>query len=146
MAYQPYPYGGYSPGPYYSGPVPDQLAQLRQNQQLQAMQLLPPQPQMPQPIPGEAGAKAYMVAPGNTVPLWDSEAQRIFLKSVDMSGMPSMRVLDYTEQGGAAQKPGPVPQIDLSNYITRDELDIILGERLKRPSRAPQKKEEADHE
>jgi len=40
MAYQPYPYSGYQPNPYYPGPVPDQLAQLRQNQQI------PAQPQM----------------------------------------------------------------------------------------------------
>ena len=41
MAYNPYPYGGYQPTPgYYPGPVPDQLAQLRQNQQI------PAQPQM----------------------------------------------------------------------------------------------------
>ena len=26
-------------------------------------------------VQGESGAKSYMVAPGNTVQLWDSEAQ-----------------------------------------------------------------------
>ena len=47
-------------------------------------------------VSGEAGAKAYMVAPNNTVQLWDSESQTIYLKSADASGMPSMKVLDYT--------------------------------------------------
>lgn len=47
-------------------------------------------------VQGEAGAKSYLVAPNNTVQLWDSESQTIYLKSADASGMPSMRVLDYT--------------------------------------------------
>lgn len=47
-------------------------------------------------IQGEAGAKSYMVAPNTTVPLWDSESQRIYLKSVDAAGMPSMKILTYT--------------------------------------------------
>ena len=67
----------------------------------------PTQPQMQQPVPqpvstgiiwvqGEAGAKSHLVAPNTTVPLWDSEAQRIFLKSADPAGMPSMKILNYT--------------------------------------------------
>ena len=47
-------------------------------------------------VQGEAGAKSYLVAPNNTVQLWDSESQTIYLKSADASGMPSMKVLDYT--------------------------------------------------
>ena len=46
-------------------------------------------------VQGEAGAKSYLVAPGQTVALWDSENQTIYLKSADASGMPSMRILDY---------------------------------------------------
>lgn len=48
MAYQTYPYGSYQPAPYYQGPVPDQLAQLRQNQ----VQQIPPN--MIQPAPNLA--------------------------------------------------------------------------------------------
>lgn len=47
-------------------------------------------------VQGEAGAKSYLVAPGSTVQLWDSESQTIYLKSADASGMPSMKILDYT--------------------------------------------------
>lgn len=51
-------------------------------------------------VQGEAGAKSYLVAPNTTVALWDSEAQVIYLKSADPSGMPQMKVLDYTIRGG----------------------------------------------
>lgn len=47
-------------------------------------------------VSGEAGAKAYLVAPNTTVQLWDSESQRIFLKSADATGMPSIKILNYT--------------------------------------------------
>ena len=45
---------------------------------------------------GVAGAQSYQVAPNNTVVLWDSEEQSIYIKSADMQGKPSMRILDYT--------------------------------------------------
>ena len=71
------------------------------------------QPQQPQSAPqqpqggiiwvqGEAGMKAYLVAPNSTVQLWDSERQTIYLKSADASGMPSVKVLDYTIRDQAA--------------------------------------------
>ena len=47
-------------------------------------------------VQGEAGAKAFIVAPGNTMVLWDSEAQVIYIKEADMMGRPSMQILDYT--------------------------------------------------
>lgn len=47
-------------------------------------------------VQGEEGARAYMVAPNSTVPLWDSEEQVIYVKSADNLGRPSMRILDYT--------------------------------------------------
>ncbi len=106
------PRGGFAPS------VPDQLAQLRQQQMQRTMMPGPQMPVQPQPpqgdsggiiwVQGEAGAKAYHVAPGNTVQLWDSENTVIYLKSADMAGMPSMRVLEYTERNAA--RPAPQQQ------------------------------------
>ena len=50
-------------------------------------------------VQGEAAAKSYLVAPGTTVALWDSEEKTIYLKSADASGMPSMKILNYTIHG-----------------------------------------------
>lgn len=150
MAYPTYPYPGYQP--YYTPPVPDQLAQLRQQQMQQTMmQPTPPQPPQADPggiiwVQGEAGAKAYHVAPGNTVQLWDSENPVIYLKSADMAGMPSMRVLDYTERNAPRPAPQPTePQIDMSNVVTWDKLDEYLAERLKRPTKSTKQKEEPEN-
>lgn len=87
MPYIPY---GYQPG-YYGQAMPDQLAQLRQNAyQLPTMPGQATQQATPSIIwvQGEEGAKAYMVAAGNSVLLMDSENSSFYIKSTDASGMP----------------------------------------------------------
>ena len=76
-------------------------------------------------VSGEAGAKAYMVAPNTTVQLWDSESQTIYLKSADASGMPSMRIIDYTIRDNTPKGPNLGVQ---SDYVTRSELQSVLDE------------------
>lgn len=72
-------------------------------------------------VQGEQAAKSYLVAPNTTVQLWDSESQVIFLKSADASGMPSMKILDYTIRGDAnTQTAAPVQE-----YATKDELNAL---------------------
>ena len=73
-------------------------------------------------VQGEAGAKAYLVAPGSTVQLWDSEEKVIYLKTADASGLPSMKILDYTIRGDE-QKPK-------EEYATKDEVKA-LSEKIK---------------
>ena len=88
-----------------------------------------PVQQQPQPqngiiwAQGEAGAKSYLVAPNTTVQLWDSESQSIYLKSADASGMPTMKILDYTirEQNGQ-NTPSLMPE-DRADYVTRKEFN-----------------------
>lgn len=100
------------------------------------------QPQMPQQatqqsngiiwVQGEAGAKSYLVAPNTTVQLWDSEAQCIYLKSADASGMPSMKVLDYTIRNQApANVPTAAPAtptINTQDFALRTDLDALAGQ------------------
>lgn len=72
-------------------------------------------------IQGEAAAKSYLVAPGTTVALFDSESQTIYLKSADASGMPSMRTLDYTIRE-MAQVRNPVSGVE---YATKEDLEKL---------------------
>ena len=76
-------------------------------------------------VQGEGAAKSYLVAPGCTVALFDNESQTIYIKSADASGMPSMKVLDYTFRDNASQKTGISPQ---SNYATKDEVSLLKEE------------------
>lgn len=70
-------------------------------------------------VQGESGAKSYLVAPNNSVVLWDTESPTIYVKSADGSGMPSMKILDYTTR---SSDPG-VPAVD---YITRADFDAMV--------------------
>lgn len=77
-------------------------------------------------VQGESGAKSYLTAPNTTVVLFDSESQTIYLKSADATGLPSMRILDYTirdqkPQNGVFDKP-------VESYATKSEIDALRAE------------------
>ena len=137
MAYQNYtPY--YQPNFYNSGAMPDQLNQIKNSYQapMQMPQLQPqPQPQTNNGliwVQGESGAKSFLVAPNTTVMLMDSEGSRFYLKSADASGMPlPLRTFEYAEvsqNGSNLVTNAPVSDfnVDLSNYVTFDQLNEIL--------------------
>lgn len=107
---------GMNYSPYQNGAMHDVLAQYKgpyQHQMPMQMQMQAPQ-QMPQQgtggndmiwVQGEAGAKAYLVAPNTTVVLWDTETPTIYVKSADGTGKPlDMRVLDFKERGASTGK------------------------------------------
>lgn len=74
-------------------------------------------------VQGEAGAKSYLVAPNTTVQLWDSEQQTIYLKSADASGMPSIKVLDYTIRQEAHRSPVEAFDPNNGNNVSREDLN-----------------------
>ena len=82
-------------------------------------------------VQGEAGAKSYLLTPNYTLPLWDSEAQVIYLKSTDASGMPSMKILDYTirDTNNAPRTPLNDKEVE---YVTKDELTAFKEEITKK--------------
>jgi hypothetical protein len=83
-------------------------------------------------VQGEAGAKSYLVAPNTTVQLWDSESQCIYLKSADASGMPSMKILDYTIRdmtpANGPVAASPAPTINAQDYALRTDLDTLAAQ------------------
>lgn len=79
-------------------------------------------------VQGEAGAKSYIVAPGNTVMLMDSEGERFYLKSADASGMPMpLRVFEYKERiespSQAFGTPVTAQNVNFDNFVTREEFE-----------------------
>ena len=131
--------------PFYRPTYYDQMNTPSFNQQ----PMVQPVQQMPTPaqqtnnglvwVQGEAGAKSFLVAPGCTVMLMDSEGERFYLKSADASGMPlPLRVFEYKERTEMAQQTagGSVAAFDdLDNkFVTRDEFERRMA------SIAPQKK------
>lgn len=128
MPYIPY---GYQPG-YYGQAMPDQLAQLRQNAYQQPMMGQAAQQTQGTPsiiwVQGEEGAKAYMVAAGNSVLLMDSENSAFYIKSTDASGMPlPLRVFDYKERATTAKTPSQTAQQPGVEFVTRAEFDALAA-------------------
>ena len=96
MAYNNYFPAGYQPAQIYypqAQPAAQNQPQVQTQDQLSDIKW----------IQGEASAKSYLVAPNRTVTLWDTESQTIYIKSADASGMPTMKILDYTMRDSMPQ-------------------------------------------
>lgn len=160
--YAPYPQQQYyTPN---NGAAVDMLNQYKYGQP-QPMPMQQPMQQMPQPMPspqmqmqqpmaqqntiqshpfddrvwvqGDAGAKAFLVAPGATVILWDTESPRIYIKRADSTGKPlDMEIIDYTVRNSNAPKKasehechcaGKYAPIDEFNAL-REKMDALRAE------------------
>lgn len=71
-------------------------------------------------VQGEAGAKSFLVGAGQTVPLFDSEDSVFYIKSADMSGMPTFRKFKYTEITN--ETPEKEPSVNMDKYLTKEEF------------------------
>ncbi len=105
---------------FYQPPMPDQLAQLRQQPYQPAMQQTSPQGQQSIVwVNGEMEAMSYWVAPNSAVALWDSNAPVIYFKQADASGKPSIKIYDLVERNAANKQN--------TDYATRDELNALAA-------------------
>ena len=109
------------------------------NQQYQQPMAQPMQnAQMPMPgqstsdflwVLNENEATSYPVAPNNTVILWDKNLPTVYIKSVNAQGVPSMRVLDFTERTATDQKqPVSGPFGSANNFVTLDSFNALKGD------------------
>jgi hypothetical protein len=120
--------------PQYTQQYPQQY-----QQPIPTPQVIPQQQMQQQPqnvggliwVQGEAGAKSYLVAPNTTVQLWDSEANCVYLKSADATGMPSMKILDYTIREGEKPQNAPLKN-ELNNYATKDDMVALKAELMRK--------------
>lgn len=124
MAYTPYGWQN----PYYAQPMPDNLAQLRQQQMPPMMAPQPPQNPVAQSgvqwVSGEQEARNWMIAPNAAVALWDSSAPTVYLKKADASGKPSLTIYDLVER---AETPRTASTADPVKFVTREEFDALAA-------------------
>ena len=116
MAYNPY--NPYMPPAYQQNINNERLAYLQQFQQPQQQQTYN---QGLLWVQGEAGAKSFLVAPGASVLLMDSEATKFYIKSADNAGMPNMRTFEYKEVL-PNQNPQPLEESKAVGYATQEEI------------------------
>lgn len=93
-------------------------------------------------VQGQAGAEAYLVAPGASVILMDSNAPVIYFKSADQNGryLP-MKTYDLVERVPQVQGPNSEESIDTSSFVKRDEIDSLVAKAVLNYLNAPTNKE-----
>lgn len=82
-------------------------------------------------VSGYIEAQSFRVAPGRSVPLWDSEEGRnlIYLKSTDVNGIPQkMRVLKYEDVTDSYNDGQPINNTTTS-VLTADMVNDMIENR-----------------
>lgn len=131
MAYPYYnnPYFPQQQGYYNNGAMPDMLNQ--QKMQYQQMPTQQPMAMHTDPmlwVLGQTEAESYPVAPNNTVTLWDKNQPTIYIKSANAQGVPSIRVLDFTERSANAPKTPEKHDCQCGDkFATVEQLNDLKG-------------------
>lgn len=117
---------------YYEPAQQNPMGQFNQQYQQPMNQPMQQAPMQTQPtndflwVLNENEATSYPVAPNNTVTLWDKNLPTIYIKSVNAQGVPSMRVLDFTERLVNAPKTPSAPSFNsLNNFVTADQFNAL---------------------
>ena len=117
---------------YYDPVQQNPMGQFNQQYQQPMSQQMQQTPMQTQPtndflwVLNENEATSYPVAPNNTVTLWDKNLPTIYIKSVNAQGVPSMRILDFTERTAtAAKQPVSAPFGSANNFVTIDSFNAL---------------------
>lgn len=117
---------------YYDPVQQNPMGQFNQQYQQPMSQPIQQAPMQTQPtndflwVLNENEATSYPVAPNNTVTLWDKNLPTIYIKSVNAQGVPSMRILDFTERLVNATKTPSTATFDShNNFVTIDSFNAL---------------------
>ena len=85
-------------------------------------------------VQGIEGAKAQQIQPNSSLLLLDSESDHFYMKVCDQYGicMP-LKIYKFEEEIPATAAPiatveAPAPAVDMSKYVTKEELEALLKE------------------
>lgn len=80
-------------------------------------------------VQGIEGAKAWQLAPNSMAILLDSESEgKMYIKVTDNIGMGSLRIFNYVEEIAHPVQENTNTNLDLSQYVKKDELSILIKE------------------
>ena len=141
-------YGNYAPfyrGGFFNPMQTPTMPQMAENQNQFTQPYQQPMQTNPTPMPmqiqqtndmiwvlNENEATSYPVAPNNSVVLWDKSNPTIYIKSVNAQGMPSMRILDFTERNAdTSNSPINAPKTHEctcgDKYATKEQINDLRG-------------------
>ena len=80
-------------------------------------------------VQGIEGAKAWQLNPNSMIILLDSEIEgKMYIKVSDNIGMSTLRIFNYTEETPSVNNVTTNNDLDLSQYVTKDELKNLIKE------------------
>ena len=130
----PYNYGNYQSSPYFSTSGMGMPNNMQSNMQTAVPMLQVPQ--APQPMSntmvlylthGPSGEVATaQVSPGNRLLFMDLDNPVVYAKATDLSGQPlPLEIYDLVKRED--QKVSQTPQIDLSEYVKKSDLETMVS-------------------
>ena len=140
MAINPYSYGfnGYGMQPMFVQPMYPQQPIEQYQPQYSQQPTVNTQPQQTNTdsyfiwVQGEAGAKSYPVARGATLPLFDTEGDYVYFKTVDNNGVPLPLITKVLSdpQSKVETKENTIEtkeivEIDTSGFVTKETYDDL---------------------
>lgn len=84
-------------------------------------------------VKGKENARSMQLPPNSTVILLDSEVGKFYIKTTDDIGLGKLRVFNYIEQPDIEERASQTEmttfsEIDLSNYVTKQQMEQMLKE------------------
>lgn len=81
-------------------------------------------------VNGKENARSMQLPPNSTVILLDNETQKFYIKTTDDIGLGKIRIFSYEEEPDidTSQKIKSNINFDLSNYVTKEQLQKAIGE------------------
>ena len=79
-------------------------------------------------VKGKENARSMQLPPNSTVVLLDSEVGKFYIKTTDDIGLGKIRVFNYTEEPDIQSSTDSNPNLDLSNYVTKTQLEQAIKE------------------
>lgn len=79
-------------------------------------------------VSGIDGAKNQIVQPGQTAWMMDNNQPYFYVKSVDNVGSSTFRIFQFAEVQDVATEQTVQPQVDLSQYVQRNEFDELKSQ------------------
>ena len=78
-------------------------------------------------VAGVQGAREHIVQPGQTAWMMDNNEPVIYVKAVDTMGTATLKCFRLTEITPEAGGGTAAPQVDMSQYATRAEVEAVAG-------------------
>lgn len=110
----------------YNSNIPSQY---QQQTQTQTQQYSRPQNNIIW-VAGKENARSMQLQPNSTVILLDNDASKFYIKTTDDIGLGKLRVFRYIEETDSEQNHSTqelTPQFDVSQYVTKQELNNIIA-------------------